>query len=59
MVRYIEKLEELDAQAENLPEAYDKLHGNNSWYIDYTDYFSLLKQSKTEIRVLRTDLSSL
>jgi hypothetical protein len=59
MVRYVEKLEELDTQVENLPDAYDKLHGNNSWYIDYTDYFSLVKQNKTEIRVLRTDLSSL
>lgn len=58
-VRYVEKLEELDSQAENLPEAYDKLHGNNSWYIDYTEYFTLVKQNKTEIRVLRTDLSSL
>jgi hypothetical protein len=53
------KLEELDSPAENLAEAYDKLYGNNSWYIDYTEYFTYVKQSKTEIRVLRTDLSSL
>jgi hypothetical protein len=59
MARYVEKLEELDSPAENLAEAYDKLYGNNSWYIDYTEYFTYVKQSKTEIRVLRTDLSSL
>lgn len=57
-VRYVEKLEELDTQVD-FPEVYDKVHGNNSWYKDWTHYTSMLKQTKTEIRVLRTDLSSL
>jgi hypothetical protein len=57
-VRYIEKLEELDAN-ENIGEMYDKVYGNNSWYKDYMNYFSMLKETKTEIRVLRADLSSL
>jgi hypothetical protein len=58
-VRYVEKLEELDPTGVNFGELYDKVHGNNAWYKDWTRYFSLVKQTKTEIRVLRTDLSSL
>lgn len=57
-VRYVEKLEELDATV-NFGEGYDKVHGNNAWYKDWTNYMSMVKQTKAEIRVLRTDLSSL
>jgi hypothetical protein len=57
-VRYVEKLEELDATSD-FSEVYDKVHGNNEWYKDWSRYISMVKQTKTEIRVLRTDLSSL
>jgi len=57
-VRYLEKLEDLDT-SDNIAEAYDKMYGDNSWYKDYTHYYSLLKETKTGIRLLRTDLSSL
>lgn len=57
-IRYVEKLEELDANVD-FGEIYDKVHGNNAWYKDWNNYLSKVKQTKTEIRVLRTDLSSL
>lgn len=57
-VRFAEKMEELDG-SEDLVEAYDKMFGNNSWYKDWTHYLNNAKSNRTEIRVLRTDLSSL
>lgn len=57
-VRYFEKMEELDLQ-EDLGEMYDKAHGNNSYYKDNANYLSMLKSIKSELRVLREDLSSL
>lgn len=57
-VRYFEKMEDLDSQ-EDLGEMYDKVHGNNSYFRDYTNYLSMLKSIKSELRVLREDLSSL
>lgn len=57
-VRYVEKLEELDANID-FGEVYDKVHGNNAWYKDWNNYLGNVKQTKTEIRVLRADLSSL
>lgn len=57
-IRFFEKMEDLDLQ-ENLGEMYDKVHGNNSYYKDNANYLSMLKSIKSEIRVLREDLSSL
>ncbi len=57
-VRFVEKMEELDA-SENMPEMYDKEFGNSSWYKDWANYLSKLKETRTEIRFLRTDLSNL
>lgn len=57
-VRYFEKMEELDLQ-ENLPEMFDKAHGTNAWYINAGKRNEVVKSSKTELRVLRTDLSAL
>jgi hypothetical protein len=57
-VRYFEKMEELDLQ-EDLGEMYDKVNGNNSYYKDNANYLSMLKSIKSELRVLREDLSSL
>jgi len=57
-VRFVEKMEELDA-SENTEALYDKMFGDNSWYKDWNGYLSTIRQTKSEIRVLRTDLSSL
>ncbi len=57
-VRYAEKMEEFDLQ-ENLPEMFDKVHGPNAWYIGSGKRLEVLKSSRAELRVLRTDLSSL
>ncbi|MEQ1584445.1 MAG: hypothetical protein ABL895_01090 [Cyclobacteriaceae bacterium] len=57
-IRFFEKMEELDLQ-EDLGEMYDKAHGNNSYYKDNANYLSMLKSIKSELRVLREDLSSL
>ncbi len=58
MVRYVEKLEELDLQ-ENFEEMYDKVFGNNAFYSMNLRYYSLLKSTRSELRVLRSDLSAL
>ena len=60
-IRFIEKMEELDGSAStfNMAESYDKTFGNNSWYKDYNNYMSMIKSNRTEIRVLRADLSNL
>jgi hypothetical protein len=59
-IRFVEKLEELDKDDFSADtEMYDKLFGSNSFYRDWTKYVSLVKNMKTEIRVLRTDLSNL
>ena len=57
-VRYFEKLEELDVQ-ENLGEMYDKMYGNNASYIDGVKYSAVIKATRSELRMLRADLSSL
>jgi hypothetical protein len=56
-VRFVEKMEELDAD-QNTAEMYDKAFGNNSWYKDWNGYVSNVRNSRSEIRVLRTDLSN-
>jgi len=57
-IRFFEKMEELDA-SENMGEMYDKAFGTNAWYKDMQNYLSMIKSSKREIRVLRSDLSGL
>jgi hypothetical protein len=57
-VRYAEKMEEFDLQ-ENLPEMFDKVHGANAWYIGSGKRNEVVKSSRAELRVLRTDLSAL
>ncbi len=57
-VRFVEKMEELDVN-QNTAEIYDKAFGNNSWYKDWNSYLSNIRNTRSEIRVLRTDLSSL
>lgn len=58
-IRFVENMEELDVPNTNMADMYDKAFGNNSWYKDWTNYLNLIKGNRTEIRVLRTDLSSL
>jgi len=55
---YFEKLEELDVNL-NFPELYDKAYGNNEYYKAINTYYDKVSNSKTELRVLRSDLSSL
>jgi hypothetical protein len=57
-VRYVEKLEDLDLE-EDLVAAYEKVHGDNSLYKLQQEYFSLIKSVKSELRMIRSDLSSL
>lgn len=57
-LRYFEKMEELDLD-EKFGEMYDKVHGDNAFYKASQDYFNMVKGTWTELRVLRTDLSSL
>lgn len=60
-IRFVEKMEELDGSNNfgGITDMYDKTFGNNSWYKDWTNNMNLIKSSRTEIRVLRADLSSL
>jgi hypothetical protein len=58
-IRFVEKMEELDRSTFNMADVYDKTFGNNSWYKDFGNYMSLIKSTRTEIRVLRADLSGL
>lgn len=60
-IRWVENLEELDGPGTfgAVADAYDELYGNNSWYKDWNTYMGNVKSSGTELRMLRTDLSSL
>lgn len=58
VARFMENLDELDV-TENLGEAYDKINGDNSYYKTQQNIFSILKSGKTELRVLRPDLSQM
>ena len=57
IVRYMEKLEEMDFQ-EDWGLAYNAVHGAGAWERRVAEYYSLIKSSKSELRVLREDLST-
>lgn len=56
-VRYMEKMEDMDIQ-EDWGLAYNKVHGAGAWERGASEYYSLIKSFKSEIRVLREDLST-
>lgn len=60
-IRWIENLEELDESNGfgEVAEAYDDMFGNNSWYKDWNEYMDNVKSNHRELRILRSDLSSL
>lgn len=55
-VRYFEKWEELDYE-EKLTDLYDKVNGTGSWYREVNKLNEWTKNSRSELRVLRPDLS--
>ena len=57
-VRYCETLEELDLE-EDTEAMYDKVNGKNSHFKAWGNYLSKLKSLRSELRVLRTDMSQL
>ena len=60
-IRWVENLEELDGGGNfgGISDAYDEIYGNNAWYKDWNNYMGNVKSNQSELRVLRTDLSSL
>jgi hypothetical protein len=56
--RFFEKMEELDIQ-EDLGAMYDKVFGKDAGYKIAVDFNGMIKSSKSEMRVLRADLSAL
>jgi len=59
-IRWVENLEELDSDPNfGMSGKYDELFGNNSFYKDINQYFSMIKSNTSELRVLRRDLSSM
>lgn len=58
IVRFMETLEEMDID-EKTSEAYDKIYGMNSYSRDIMLIRSKIKSTRSELRVLRTDLSQL
>jgi len=60
-VRFVEKMEELESGqfSAAMNDMYDKAYGDNAWYRDWHAYMDMLKSVKSEIRMLRNDLSNL
>lgn len=56
-VVFLEKMEDMDLE-EDITETYNKLYGANAWFKDNQKFYSIVKSIKSELRVLRTDLSS-
>lgn len=57
MVRYIERMEELDETAD-FETLYDKMYGKNAWFKDFRRYLDMLTSNSTELCVYRPDLST-
>lgn len=57
-VRFCETMAELDNQ-EDLDAMYDKVNGPNSYFKAWNNYLSMLNSIRSELRVLRPDLSQM